>query len=172
MSSGELLVRAIHHQQPRTLTPGEEMRILAGIAIQPCLALVVAFVGFRVLGLDPSGATIGGLSDATQAAVSVAVGTAVVAVVIALVFALPTAVWLTRRHRVSWAVAVLFGLLFGNLPFLAGAVLIGTYGLDGFLRGMALSSLLGSTGASAFWVIALRRSGPLRDRTAGARRQA
>ena len=32
----------------------------------------------------------------------------------------------------------------------------GSYGVSGFLRGVAFSSVLGAAGAGAFWIIALR----------------
>jgi hypothetical protein len=145
---------------PRTLTPREGLRILAGIAIQPFLAAIVVFVGIRVLGLDPSGATLDGSSDATDVGISVAIAAGLVAVLVSLVAALPTAIWLARRRAVSFAEAVRFGLIFGNLPFVAGTMMAGSYGIDGFIRGVALFSLAGSSGAAAFWAIALRKGDP------------
>ncbi|HEX7020556.1 MAG TPA: hypothetical protein VF159_11115, partial [Gemmatimonadaceae bacterium] len=98
-------------------------------------------------------------TNVADAAASVAVGTGLVALVVTLLGALPTAVWLMKRRRVSLSEALAFGLAFGNAPFLIGALLAGTYGVAGFIRGIAFSSLLGVIGAAVFWWIALRGRG-------------
>jgi len=79
-----------------------------------------------------------------------------VAFFVTALVAAPTAVWLTKRRVVSLREALLCGFGFGNLPFLLGTVLGGSYGVAGFVRGMAFSSLLGLTGAGVFWAIAIR----------------
>ena len=134
------------------------MRLLAGLIVQPFLAGALAFLFFPVLLLDWNGHTLAGGSpaDATNAAWSVAIGAGVVALVVTVVGVVPTTLWLTKRKRVSFAEALLFGLGFGDFPFLVGALLAGTYGFAGFARGVAFSSLLGVTGAAVFWAIAIR----------------
>jgi hypothetical protein len=74
-----------------------------------------------------------------------------------LIGALPTAIWLAKRRLVTLGEALLWGLLFGNAPMVVGTLLAGSYGVAGFLRGVAFSSVLGAAGAGAFWTIALRR---------------
>ena len=56
----------------RTLTPADEMRLFAGLAVQPFVAAGVAFVGFPVFLLDRTGRTLaaGVPSDPTAAAMS------------------------------------------------------------------------------------------------------
>ena len=129
-----------------------------GIVVQPFLAGALAFLSFPVLLLDRSGHTLAGgfPADGIDAARSVAIGAGLVALLIAVLGVLPTAVWLTKRGPVSLDRALLFGLAFGNLPFAIGTILAGTYGVPGFVRGAAFSSLLGLAGAAAFWAIALR----------------
>jgi hypothetical protein len=145
----------------RTLTRAEEMRVFWGIAVQPLLAGALAFLSFPFLLLDRSGRTLAGgfPADVTDAARSVAIGAGLAAVPVTLLGVLPTAVWLMKRRRISLGQALLFGLGFGNLPFAVGSMLAGTYGVPGFVRGVAFSSLLGLAGAAAFWTIALRERG-------------
>ena len=144
--------------RPRALEPSEQMRLLAGLAIQPLLAGGLAFVSFPVLLLDRSGRSLAGgfPGDVTDAALSVAAGSGIVAVFVTLLCVLPTAAWLMPRRRIRLREALLFGFGFGNLPFVVGTALAGAYGVTGFARGVAFSSLLGLTGAAAFWAIALR----------------
>ena len=134
------------------------MRMFAGLAVQPFLASAVALVAFPVLLLDRSGRTLAGSfpGDVADAARSVAIGAGIVAFFVTLLVAAPTAVWLTKRRVVSLRDALLLGVGFGNLPFILGTVLGGSYGVAGFVRGMAFSSLLGLIGSAVFWAIAIR----------------
>lgn len=148
-------------QQLRTLTPSEEMRLFGGLVVQPFLASVLAFVSFPVLLLDRAGRTLAGgfPTDQTDAAISVAVGTGIVAFFVTLVCVLPTALWLLKRRQVSLTQALLFGLGFANLPVVFGTVSTGGgYGPEGALRAVAFASLVGLTGAAAFWLISIRGS--------------
>jgi hypothetical protein len=145
----------------RLRTQPSDARLLVGLFVQPFLAAGVAFLSFPFLLLDRSGRTLaGGLtSDPTDAAVSVAVGVGVVALVVTVVGVLPTVLWLTERRHPSLTETLLFGLAFGNLPYVLMAIAAGgTYGFTGFIRGVGFSSLLGLTGAAIFWAIALRRN--------------
>jgi hypothetical protein len=74
-------------RQPRTLTPAQELRLLAGLALQPFLAAGVAFVSFPLVLLDRTGRTLAGgfPSDPTDAAISVALGVGVVALFVTIV---------------------------------------------------------------------------------------
>src|SRR5689334_21524487 len=90
---------------------------MAGLAIQPFLAAIVAFFAFPVFLLDRNGETLAGGHpyDSTDAAASVAFGTGLVALFMTIAAVLPTALWLTRRFQLSLRDALLFGLGFGNL---------------------------------------------------------
>jgi hypothetical protein len=144
---------------PRLFSRSDEWRMLAGIAIQPVVVGAVAFAAFPFLLLSSDGQDLSGgyPSDVTEAAMSVALSAAILASLVALFGALPTAVWLMKRRRLSLAATVGFGLVFGNVPFVPLAVVAGTYGLAGLIRGLLFSSLLGAAGAAAFWFIAITR---------------
>jgi hypothetical protein len=147
-------------RQSRALSSSDEIKLLAGLAVQPFVASAVAFFSFPVFLLDGNGQTLAGGRpvDPTAAAVSVAIGTGLVALFVSVVGVLPTALWLTRRFQVSLRDALLFGLGFGNLSYALMALAAGgTYGLAGLARGVASSSLLGLSGATVFWAIAVRR---------------
>ena len=145
-------------RKPRTLTPSEEVRLFMALLVQPFVAGGLAFLLFPVLLLDRSGRTLAGgfPLDVIDAARSVAIGAAMVAFAVTLLAA-PVALWLMKRRQLSFPDVLLFGLAFGNLPLILGAVSGGTYGVDGAVRGVAFASLLGVAGAAAFWVIAVRR---------------
>jgi hypothetical protein len=130
------------------------MRLFVGLAVQPLLAAGVAFFGFPLL-LDQSGRTLAGgfPADSTDAAASVAFGVGIVAVFVTVVGVFPTVLWILKRRPVTLALALLFGLAFGNLPVMLGTVLAGGYGVAGALRGLAFASLIGLTGAVGFWLI-------------------
>ena len=135
------------------------MRVLGGLVVQPFLAGGLAFVTFPLVLLDQSGRTWAGgyPSDVTDSALSVALGVGIVAGVVALIGVLPTAVWLMKRRYLTLRATLLFGLGFGNLPYILMALAAGgKYGLSGLLRGVGFSSLLGLSGAALFWFIALR----------------
>ena len=142
----------------RTLQPPEEMRFLVAVAVQPLLAAALGFVAFPILLLNRNGYTLAGGSPANVAdsAASVAAAVGLVALLVTILGGLPTALWLTKRRRIPLVEAIVFGLGFGNLPFVVGALTAGTQGSAGLVRGVAFSSLLGVAGAAVFWSIALR----------------
>jgi hypothetical protein len=134
------------------------MRLLGGLVVQPVLAGGLAFLLFPFLLLDSDGQTLGGgyPSNPTDAALSVALGAGIVAGLVTLVAVLPT-IWLMQRRQLTFKDALLFGVAFGNAPYvLLAALTRGTYGIPGLLRGIAFSSLLGLCGAALFWLIVLR----------------
>jgi hypothetical protein len=143
--------RIVH---PRKLSPPDEMRMLVGVVVQPFLVGGIAFVLFPVFGLS------GGAVDVTDAARAFAIGAGVVALFVTVVGALPAAVWLTKRRHVSFSEALLCGLAFGLFTIVLPRILFGRSGggdAGNFVRIVALSSLLGATGAGVFWAIAIRR---------------
>jgi hypothetical protein len=98
----------------------------------------------------------------------VALATGVVALFVTVLGVLPTALWLTKRWQLSLREALLFGLGFGNLPYVLLVVAAGgTYGFEGLARGVTFSSVLGLAGAIVFWAIALRRQESNQHQTAG-----
>lgn len=133
----------------RALSHAGEMRVFWGIVAQPFVVAAAAFVSFPVL-------LFGRNLRASGGALGIAVEAGVVALLVALLGALPTAVWLMKRRDVSLGEALLFGVGFGNVPFVVGTLLAGSYGVEGFARGAVFSSLLGAAGAAAFWAIAFR----------------
>lgn len=141
-----------------------EVGLSTSEAPQPNWCAARAFVAFPALLLGQDGRDLAGGSpgDITAAARSVAIGAGLVAFVVTLFGALPAAVWLTKRKHVSLGLALLLGLAMGNVPMVVGTALAGAYGIEGFVRGAAFSSLLGMTGAAVFWAIAIR--GPQADR--------
>jgi len=160
------------HRLPRALESAEEMRVFAGLVVQPFLAAGLAFVSFPVLLLDRDGQALAGgyPSDTIDAALSVAMGTGIVAAVVTLIGVLPTAVWIVKRRHLTLKAALVFGLGFGNLPYvLMAAAAGGTHGPSGLLRGLAFASLLGLSGAALFWIISLRPLQGRHDQTGGQR---
>ena len=63
---------------------------------------------------------------------------------------------MVKQRPVTLTQALLFGLGFANLPVVVGTVLAGGDGAAGAFRGFAFASLIGLTGAAAFWLISLR----------------
>ena len=145
--------------------------MLAGLVVQPFFAAGLAFMAFPLFLLDREGRTLdgGSPSDPTGAALSVALGAGLVAGVVTLIGVLPAAVWLMKRRQLTLKETLLFGLGFGNLPYVLLAAAAGgrTYGPAGVLRGLAFASLLGLGGAALFWFITLRPRKSRHDAAAG-----
>ncbi len=144
----------------RTLTPIEQRKLFAGLAVQPFLAAAVSFFLFPLLLLDRTGHTLAGGAPTNQAdaALSVAAGVGIVALLVTAIGVFPTALWMMTRRPVSVAQALLVGLGFANLPMVLGTVFAGSYGVEAALRGFAFASLIGLAGATAFWLISCHRS--------------
>ncbi len=142
----------------RALTPSDEMRVFGGAVIQPVVAGCLAYAVFPLLLLRPDGRTLAGghSSNVNDAALSVGLGASIVAAVVAL-FVVPVAVWVIKRRDLVLREALMFGLAFGNVPYiLFAAAAGGAYGVSGLLRGVLFSSVLGLAGSALFWVIAIR----------------
>lgn len=145
-------------RQARTLTPAEEMRLFAGFAIQPFLAAGVAVLGSPLLLHGRTGRTFAGPGEVAMAlALHVSIGV----VLITTLCVFPTVVWLVTRRPVPLTTALLFGLAFGNLPIILIVVLSG--GSANLLGLHAFVSLIGLTGAAAFWALSLRGRNFSRD---------
>lgn len=144
----------------RTMNPPNEMRVLIGLALQPFVAAAVAAIASPFFLLDGDGQTLAGGAPANPvgAAVSIGIGSGVVALFVAVVLGFPAALWLTRGRGISLFGALAVGIALGNVPFVVGVLLAGTYGITGFIRGAGLSSLLGMAGAAVFWRVAMREA--------------
>ena len=138
--------------KPRTITPADEKRLFAGLAVQPVLAGVVTVLGAQLF--FPSVANA--IGDPREVALGLALYVSIAALVITTLCVFPTVVWWVKHRRVSLVLALCFGLGFGNLPF---AVLVALSGGNAdLLRGHAFASVVGLVGAAAFWLIAIRGS--------------
>lgn len=137
------------------------MRLFAGVAVRPLVVGVLASMSVSLL-LHRRGRNLGGglTPDLRHAALTVALGGSVVAVFVTLVGALPMAVRLMKRRHVSLTETILFGLGFGNRPFVLGTILAGSDGLEGFMRDAAFSFVLGHGGRSCVLDGAIRTRSP------------
>ena len=140
----------------RIISPRAEKRIFVGLLVQPVLAAVLTYMAFPLI--DYTGRTLygGSVGDSADAALALALGVGIAAAVVTVVGVFPTVVWLVKRLDVTFRQAILFGILFGNLPVVIGTLLAGSYGPVGFLRAAVIGTALGISGAVLFWVVALR----------------
>jgi hypothetical protein len=144
----------------RTLTPADEVRLFLGLAVQPLVAAVLAFVTSPVLFEDVGRAVEGSSEVALGIALYVAIGVTIITAL--CVF--PTVIWWVKRRPASLTTALLFGLAFGNLPAVLAVVVAG--GARDVVRLHAFVSLIGLVGAAAFWTISVRGGGLSRTPTA------
>ena len=142
--------------QPRALTVPEEMRLFAGLAIQPFLAAAVAFLSFPLLIWGRDGRMLSGgyPNDSTGPAIGVAIYVGIGVVVVTAFVVFPVAVWLLKRRLATLPLCLAIGFGLGNLPFVVGTILSG--GNPRLIWSHAFASLIGLTCAAAFWVIAIR----------------
>ena len=152
------------------------MRLFSAFAILPFVAAALAFAGFPLFALTAR-AQLGVAPDAgNDAAMAFAGGTFIVAALVTVV-SVPIVSRMLRRGPLSYPQALVGGIALGNAPFLlvVAAILIvsvftkapssaGThwYGVSGALRTITLSTLLGGTLGSVFWVVGIRSRSPER----------
>ena len=153
--------------------PRGEFRMLAGFAVAPPTAVLIALATYDVLwyaGRLPHGTPI----DSLDAAVSFGAGVGILAVVVTIFGALPAVVWLNRTRTLSLSRLLLLGAALGNVPFALIAVGVvaahlanGTlspdvgwywYGFSGAAVRTAMGLICGLGSAAAFWLVALRGS--------------
>jgi hypothetical protein len=158
--------------RPVDIPVNDQMRLLAGFAMQPVVAAAVGFVSFPAI--DLSGRAIGlyaGVpANSLDAAISIAAGAAMVAFVITLVVAVPAVIVGVRRGMLTRNRVLLAGMILGNLPLALIAVLATAngdlasgVGLGAAIRAFITGSLFGLAGASVFWAIAKSACGPPRS---------
>jgi len=141
-----------HHPGPARV---DEMRILAGLALQPMVASCVAFLLFPLVLLDRYGQAFGGGVPAslTDSAASVAFAVGLVSVPIVLVGVLPALLWFIRRGALTRSRSLISGVVFGNLPLVIGFMLAGGYGPVETARSVVYASAIGLVGATVFWLL-------------------
>jgi hypothetical protein len=132
------------------------MRLFAGLAAQPFLAIGLTLVAYPLIFPDHHP---GSNVTFAQHVFAVALYFGAAALFIALACAFPTVVWLVKRQPVSLRLALMFGMAFSNFP-----VLLAMAGGGGGLKLHAFASLLGLIGATAFWFISIRGRDFSRDR--------
>jgi hypothetical protein len=144
----------------RPLGQLEESRLAVGLILQPVVTALVAFTTFPFMLLNRDGRTLDGgwPADVTDAALAVVMGVAIMATALTVVLVWPTALYLMKRRTLTFGDTLLWGVAFGNLPFVVLALAAGGVrdGFDGIVRGVLFSSLLGVAGAAVFWAVVLR----------------
>lgn len=140
----------------RTLSSTDERRVFLGLLLQPPCAAALTFVAFPLI--DATGRPLygGSTPDTADAAIALALGVGVVAAMLTVLLVFPTVVWVVKRTTVTFGRAALFGVMFGNIPVVVGSALAGNYGSAGALRASVFGTLLGVSGATLFWVLAIR----------------
>ena len=155
----------VHGQRPRA-----ELRLLAGCAVAPPCAALIALAAADALWY--SGLLSGGVPINTiDAAVAVGLAVGILAVVMT-VFAVPLVMWLNGRGPLSLRKILVVGAVLGNVPFafivggvvlahpltdtLSGSVGQFWYGVPGAAGRIAIGLAAGMGSAAVFWGVALR----------------
>jgi hypothetical protein len=142
--------------QTRTLSSTDERRLFLGLLVQPPFAAALTYLAFPLI--DATGRPLygGSTPDTADAAIALALGVGLVAALLTVLGVFPTVVWVVKRTTVTFGRAALFGAIFGNIPVVVGTALAGSYGPVGAVRASVLGTLLGVSGATLFWVLAIR----------------
>jgi hypothetical protein len=145
----------------------QEVRLFAGLAVQPFVAAAVGFMMFPLIEWSNSALRRGTSGDLVDGAVAVAAGAGLAAFFVTLLGALPIVVWRMRRGPLTLRQVLLGGALLGNLPFAvivplaaaAGGSGAGWFWPLGAIRALAVGAVFGMAGAAVFWAIAVRGTG-------------
>src|SRR5512134_1676807 len=108
--------------EPQTLTPAQESRLLRGLVVQPFVAAALAFALFPLI--DYTGRLVyggGRTIDPVETAVGFGVMTGVVASFVTGFVAYPSLQWLLKRGPLTRAQTVIGGVVLGNVP---GALIV------------------------------------------------
>ncbi len=145
------------------------MRLFTAFAILPFAAAALAFVGFPLFERGLLNHVGGSLSN--DAAAAFAAGTFVVALAVTVLGAVPIVSTMRRRGPITFKHALIGGVALGNAPFLIVATAIMVvqafvgagssagshwYGLNGAIRTITMSTLMGAALGSLFWLVGLR----------------
>jgi hypothetical protein len=135
--------------------PVTEMRILAGLALQPFVTAGAAFLLFPVLVLDRTGQAFarGRPASVVDSAASVAFAVGFVSVPVVVCAVLPALLWFRRRGLLTRFRTLVAGMAFGNVPIVIGYLLAGTYGPIETARTVVYASAIGLSGAAVFWLV-------------------
>ena len=176
-------------KQGRMLSRSEELMVLIGLAVQPFVAGLAAFLLFPLI--NPSGRAVYEYQgarmviehrtpDVVDAARSVALAVGLVAVPLTALVALPSLAWLLKRGPITITQTLVAGAASGNIPLVVGFILISLRGPRQSLRpnlpadfptfpepsaivqplySILFASAIGIVSAIAFWLIAGRRLG-------------
>jgi hypothetical protein len=101
-----------------SLSSKDELRLFAGLAVQPFVGTALAFISVPLV--DYSGrALYGGFpADSGDAATSFAFGVSIVAVCVTVCGALPTVLYLLKRSPLTLKQVLVGGVALGNAPFI------------------------------------------------------
>jgi len=155
----------------RPLSRVDELRVLAGFAVQPFVAALVAFITFQLT--EFTGRLLYGQRsfDPLDSATAFAIGVGIVAIGVTVFGALPVLTWKLKHGPLTRRQVFVSGALLGNLPsalIVCGLVIdqlrrdaspdLGalTYGLPGLIRVITFGSFIGITSAAVFWWLAGR----------------
>lgn len=145
------------------MTAAQEMRLLAGFAVQPFSAAALGFITFPLIDFTQRTIEGGATTDPMGAAVSVGLGAGLAAFLVTVCGALPVVAWLLRRGPLTLRQVLWGGVILGNLPFgVIAALAVITNNVSagasfvGILRAFAFGSLFGAAGAALFWAISIR----------------
>jgi hypothetical protein len=149
---------------PREASPDQDLRLFAGLAVQPFAAAALGFLAFPLFAANQGGAF------SADAALSLAVGAGIVALMVTVFVAMPLALWYSRRGWPTLKQVLLFGVALGNLPVVVIGVLANLsaagQGRPASLPAGALvaGTAFGLAGALLFWLIAIRGTGRVPER--------
>lgn len=157
----------------RDLSSPESLRVFIGLAVQPFVVALTAFVTFPALDYTASVAYGGHSGNLWDGAESIALAVGIVGVGITLLGAVPLVATQLARGPLSRSQVLTSGLALGNIPtMLMCVLLIGRQaqspgpvdlmdGPVGLARVLIFGSLFGLVGAATFWWIAGASVGPV-----------
>jgi hypothetical protein len=158
----------IRTARPVDIPVNDQMRLLAGFAVQPVVAAAVGFMSFPAIDLSGRaiGLYVGVPANKLDAAISIAAGAAMVAFFTVFV-AVPAVIFGVRRGMLTRNRVLLAGVILGNLPLALIAVLATANGSlasgvgpAAAIRAFIIGSLFGLAGAAVFWAIARSACAP------------
>lgn len=169
--SGQLPSQTPMGQDPaRPFRPQQEMRVFLGFAVQPLVTAIVALILFPAIALTDTPLIGAASANPFSAAIGFAVVTGVTGFLVMAFAAIPLFSWLSNHTPLTRGVVLTAGAVLGNLP--TGIILViflaryglspagAAYGPFGLLRTLIIGSLIGLSGAAAFWHIAGDHLGP------------
>jgi hypothetical protein len=145
--------------------------VLAGLAVQPLVAALLAFVTFPLTDYTGRLAYGGRPVDSVRSAIAFAIGVGIVGLATTVLGALPVLGWALKRGPLTRRRVIVAGAILGNIPsaVIVSGLAIGqlssgstptlnalTYGYLGLFRIVAFGSFVGLGSAAVFWWLAGR----------------